>query len=300
MLVLDSGKSLFKGNNNNKQIPIIQARGIAKAYILMGYDAIALSASDVMNGELFIKETLNDGFPWISANVVDNKGQPITKPYIIKTINSIKIAIIGLTDTILVAGQYSTIDYTSPLTTLLSQLTAESDMIILLSNLQTNVNQEIAKQFPEIDIIFSSDRSLGKMAPKVVNSTLITQTSSRGKYLGKLDVEWNSGNTWYNDRLLSLSELTKRRTIIESQLRQLENNSATSSKKKKVSRLQLQQQRLEKEIENRTAQEEENAGHPYNKHSLRFVPVQPTHSPVSIESIVKNIDKTIKEKASTN
>ena len=266
----------------------------------MGYDAIALSASDVMNGELFIKETLNDGFPWISANVVDNKGQPITKPYIIKTINSIKIAIIGLTDTILVAGQYSTIDYTSPLTTLLSQLTAESDMIILLSNLQTNVNQEIAKQFPEIDIIFSSDRSLGKMAPKVVNSTLITQTSSRGKYLGKLDVEWNSGNTWYNDRLLSLSELTKRRTIIESQLRQLENNSATSSNKKKVSRLQLQQQRLEKEIENRTAQEEENAGHPYNKHSLRFVPVQPTHSPVSIESIVKNIDKTIKEKASTN
>jgi 2',3'-cyclic-nucleotide 2'-phosphodiesterase (5'-nucleotidase family) len=299
LLVLDSGKSLFKGNNNNKQIPLIQARGIAKAYILMGYDAIALSASDVMNGDLFLKETLNDGFPWISANVVDNNGQPITRPYILKTINSIKIAIIGLTDTLLVAGQYSTIDYTSPLTTLLNQLTAESDMIILLSNLQANVNQEIAKQFPEIDIIFSSDRSLGKMAPKVVNNTLITQTSSRGKYLGKLDVEWNNGNTWYNDRLLPLSELTKRRAIIEFQLRQLENNTDTSNKKK-VSRLQLQQQRLEKEIENRTAQEEENAGHPYNKHRLRFVPVQPTHSPISIESIVENIDKTIKEQATTN
>jgi len=267
--------------------------------MLMGYDAVALSASDLMHGDLFLEETLQDGFPWISANVVDQTGQPVTKSYILKTINSLKIAIIGLTDTLPTNSQYSTIEYTSALTTLLKQLTAESEMIIVLSNLQPNVNQTIAKQFPQIDIIFSSDRSLGKMAPKVINNSLITQTSSRGKYLGKLDVEWNSGNAWHNDRLLPLSKLIKRRATIESQLTQLENNTAKSNKKK-VSRLQLQQQRLEKQIESRKAQEDENAGRPNNKHRLSFVPVQPTNTPHSIESIVENIDKTIKEQTTTN
>ncbi len=265
----------------------------------MGYDAVALSASDLMHGDLFLEETLQVGFPWISANVIDQTGQPVTTSYILKTIDSLKIAIIGLTDTLPTDSQYSTIEYNSVLTTLLKQLTAESEMIILLSNLQSKVNQTIAKQFPEIDIIFSSDRSLGKMAPKVINKTLITQTSSRGKYLGKLDIEWNSGNAWHNDRLLPLSKLINRRATIESQLTQLENNTAKSNKKK-VSRLQLQQQRLEKQIESRKAQEKENSGRPKNKHRLRFVPVQPTNTPQSIESIVDDIDKTIKEQTARN
>ena len=232
MLLLDSGKSLFKTHNSKKLSSLIQARGIAKAYMLMEYDAVALSASDIMHGDLFLEETLQDSFPWISANVVDQTGQPVTKSYILKTINSLKIAIIGLTDTLPTDSQYSTIEYNSVLTTLLKQLTAESEMIIVLSNLQSEVNQTIAKQFPEIDIIFSSDRSLGKMAPKVINKTLITQTSSRGKYLGKLDVEWNSGNAWHNDRLLPLSKLIERRATIESQLSQLETNTAESTRKK--------------------------------------------------------------------
>ncbi len=266
----------------------------------MGYDAVAVSANDIDSGEDFLEETLNDGFPWISANLVDENGKPVSKPYVIKTINSLKVAIIGLTEPISPSSKYSTLDYLNPLTILLKQLTTESDIIILLSNLQAKVNQMIATQFPEIDIIFSSDTSLGKMAPKVVNNTLITQTSSRGKYLGKLDIEWNHGDTWYNDRLLPVSELKKRRTKIETQLTQLRSNNTNNASKKKISRLQLQQQRLDKEIETRSAQESKRGYRPYNKHKLRFIPVQPTHSPESIESIVQNIDKKIKEQKSTN
>ena len=265
----------------------------------MGYDAVAISASDIDNGGDFFDETLNDGFPWVSANLVDEQDEPVCKPYIIKTINSLKVAIIGLTETIRPSRKYSTIDYIDPLTTLLKQLTPESDIIILLSNLQGKVNQEIATQFSEIDIILSSDRSLGKMAPKVINNTLITQTSSRGKYLGEIDVEWNHGNTWYNDRRLPVSELLKRKTAIENQLTSLAGIKNNASKKR-ISRLQRQQQRLDKEIATRRAQENERGNRSYNKHKLRFIPVHPTHSPESIESIVQNIDKSIKEQTTTN
>jgi len=263
----------------------------------MGYDAVAISASDIEIGEEFLEDTLNEGFPWISANLVDENGEPVSKPYVFKTINSLKVAIIGLTETMSPSSKYSTLDYAKQLTRLLKQLTSESDIIILLSNLQAKVNQAIASQFPEIDILISSDKALGKMAPKVVNNTLITQTSSRGKYLGKIDIEWNSGNAWYNKRLLPLSELIKRKTTIKSQLVQIEKN---QSNKRKVSRLQRKLQRLEKEIESRSAQEAERGDHPYNKHRLSFIPIQPTHTPASIESIVQNIDKTIKEQSAQN
>lgn len=299
ILVLDSGKSLFKGKSHKKKSSLIQARGIAKAYMLMDYDAVAVSASDILNGELFLEETLDDGFPWISANLINKDGQPVTKSHVLKTINSLKIAIIGLTDKVGSPSKYSTIEYQTPLATLLKELTSQSDMIVLLSNLQSTVNQQIATQFPDIDIIFSSDRSLGKMAPKVLKNTLITQTSSRGKYLGKLDIEWNSGNGWYNDRLLPLSQLIKRKASIEFQLTEITKNT-NASNEKKISRLQLQQQRLEKEIENRRIQEEERAARPSNRHKLSFIPVQPTNSPKSIESIVQNIDQTIKDQRKTN
>lgn len=278
-------------------MPLIQARGIAKAYMVMGYDAVAISASDIKNGEEFLEETLNEGFPWVSANLVDMNGEPVSKPYVIKKINSLNIAIIGLTEPINSSSKYSTLDYAKPLTGVLKQLTSKSDIIILLSNLQAMVNQVIADQFPEIDILISSDKALGKMAPKVVNNTLITQTSSRGKYLGKIDIEWNSGDTWYNQRLLPLSELTKRKTAIETQLVQIEKN---QSNKRNVARLQRQQQGLEKEIESRSAQEAELGVYPYNKHTLSFIPVQPTHTPTSIESIVQNIDKSLKEQSAMN
>lgn len=294
MLLVDSGKSLFKEHNNKNQASLIKAQGIAEAYMLMDYDAVAISASDLDNDETFFKESLNSGFPWISANLLNKSNQLLTEPYVLKTVNSLKIAIIGLTDPPRASSNYKTIEYLEPLTTLTKQLASETDIIILLSNLRREVNQKIATQFPEIAIILSSDKSVGKMPPKVLNNTLITQTSSRGMYLGKLDIDWSHGTTWHNNRLLPLSELIKRRAVIETQLTQLVNNTNKTSNKR-ISRLQLQQQRLIKEIESRKQQVNELGDHLPNKHTLRFIPVQPTHSPESIESIVVNIDKTLKE-----
>ncbi|MFT5730650.1 MAG: 5'-nucleotidase/UDP-sugar diphosphatase, partial [Desulforhopalus sp.] len=161
VLLLDSGKSLFKGKNKKTNIPLIQARGIAKAYMVMGYDAVAISASDIENGEDFLEETLNEGFPWVSANLVDKNGEPVSKPYVIKTINSLKVAIIGLTETLSPSSKFSILDYAKPLTGLLKQLTSESesDIIILLSNRKRcskyrSTPKEYPKQPPQLCSVF--------------------------------------------------------------------------------------------------------------------------------------------------
>ena len=254
----------------------------------MGYDAVAISASDVQAGGSFLDETLLDGFPWISANLLGENGQPVAPSYVLKTVNSLRIAIIGLTDTLSEEAGYSTLDYQASIPRVLKDIATRCDMVILLSNLADTVNRQIASQYPEINLILSSDSRLGKMSPVVINQTLITQTSARGKYLGKLDIEWNGGGHWYNDRLVPLAELRKRKKAITTQLEQL----SPIKNKKKISRLQLQHKRLDKEINNRMALEGNQAGQA-NRHRLRFIPVQPTNSPKNIEAIVRDIDNMI-------
>lgn len=300
VLLVDAGKSLFTGKtHNNQQAQLAKAQDIAKAYMLMGYNAVAISAADVNAGSLFLDQTLKKGFPWLSANLVDKNGTPVAPSHLIKTVHSLKIGIIGLTDDITPSNNYSLIDYQPALKNLLKELESESDMIVLLSNFSGDTNRRIATESPGIDIIISSDGSLGKMAPELVGQTLITQTSSRGKYLGKLEIEWNAGNSWYNERLLPLSELIKRETALASELERL--NKLEGEQKnissKKISRLQLQKKRLEKEITSRSALEAERGHNPYNKHRLGFMPVLPTNSPERIEAIVQKIEKEQKEHA---
>lgn len=302
MLLLDTGKSLFKGKTHNNQEPqLTKAQDIAKAYMLMGYDAVAISGGDVNAGSLFLKQTLEIGFPWLSANLVDNNGEAVAPSHLIKTVNSLKIGIIGLTDDITFSDKYSLIDYQPALTDLLKELEADSDMIILLSNFSGDINRRIATEFSTIDIIISADGSLGNMAPEFVGQTLITQTSSRGKYLGTLEIEWNGGKSWYNEKLLPLSELIKREMTLTSALEKLNkfDGEQKNNSEKKIARLQLQKQRLEKEITRRSVLEAKRGPHPDNKHRLSFIPVQSTNSPQKIEAIVQKIERERKEHAVT-
>lgn len=267
--------------------------------MLMGYDAVAISAGDVQAGSLFLEQTLEDGFPWLSANLVDKNGAPVAPSHLIKTVNSLKIGIIGLTDAVSFSEKYSHIEYQPALTNVLNDIKAQCDMIVLLSNFPRDINRQIALQFQAIDIIISSDGTLGKIAPQLVGQTLITQTSSRGMYLGKLELEWNGGNSWYNERLLPLSELIKREMALTSELEKLNalEGGQKNIHKKKISRLELQKKRLDKEITSRSAMEATRGQSPYNKHRLSFIPIQPTGSPEKIEAIVQKIEREQKEHA---
>lgn len=295
LLLLDAGKSFFK-KNNHTQPQLTTALGIANAYISMGYDAVAVSANDMKGDGLFFAQTLQDGLPWLSANLVDNTGATVAPTHLIKTVGSLKIALIGLTDTISKKNKYSTINYKSALTPLLREIDSQCDIIILLSNLSGDVNKQIGRQFPAINLIISSDKTLGKMAPMVINQTLITQTSRRGKYLGKLEIDWKGSNVWYNKRLRPLAELRKKDAAIGLQLARLSEreHKQRSNLQKRISQLRLQKQRLLKEINSRQIQKAEQAGRPLNQHRLTFIPVLPKNSPREIEAIVEEITNQLR------
>ena len=163
----------------------------------MGYDAVAVSKDDLTAGELFFKNGEKINFPWISANIFDSAGQLLFKPFFIRKIGSINIGIIGLTgpgghknNKIIISG------WEKPLQQHLPELAARTDMVILLSNFPGAENEKIAQKFPELNLIFTADKNKGNIRPYLAGNALISQSQGRGKYLGKLTLQYYPGEKW--------------------------------------------------------------------------------------------------------
>ena len=102
VLILDSGDTI-QGN-----LPAFYFKGEHALKIMdaMSYDAITLGNHDFNFGKDMLTEKSKEvDFPFLSANIIEEKdsidyvGKSIeaAKPYIIKDINGIKVAILGLT-----------------------------------------------------------------------------------------------------------------------------------------------------------------------------------------------------------
>lgn len=62
------------------------------------YDAIVFGNHEFNYGLQTLQSVIHQShFPWLGANIVTKDGRPFTKPYIIKEIDGIKIAILGVT-----------------------------------------------------------------------------------------------------------------------------------------------------------------------------------------------------------
>ena len=72
--------------------PVIQLANV------LNYDAAVFGNHEFNFGQAFLKDAINQStFPWLAANILDEQGESITRPYSIKEIDGIRIGIIGVT-----------------------------------------------------------------------------------------------------------------------------------------------------------------------------------------------------------
>jgi 2',3'-cyclic-nucleotide 2'-phosphodiesterase (5'-nucleotidase family) len=222
---VDSGNLLFK----QAQIPagpsqeLLTADGIIKAYTAMHVDAVAVGPLDLAAGIGLLQTSQQQGFPWLSANLLDQHDQPLFQLVRIKKIGKIKAGIIGLTGAVshLPAG-ITRADWRTVLPALIKKTTHQCDLLILLSTLSPAENQEIARQFPALHLIFTADLGNGNMNPQQVNNTLITQTDRQGKYQGILTVDWQKSGRWGKAKEEELTELRNRLGALNCQIERMQ------------------------------------------------------------------------------
>ncbi|MGL4799384.1 MAG: 5'-nucleotidase C-terminal domain-containing protein [Cellulosilyticaceae bacterium] len=205
VLLLDAGDTLHG-------IPLVtttRGEAMTKVMNLIGYDAMAAGNHDFNYGYkrlLELKEMLN--FEVLGANVVDNTGESILTPYIIKEVAGKKVAIFGLstpdTTTKTHPKNVEGLTFKDPIVvaqTMVKELEGKADIIIALAHLgfeddSSVSSQEVAEAVKGIDLIVDGHSHTSLPQGKVVNDTLIVQSGDYTKNIGQVNIYFKADGTF--------------------------------------------------------------------------------------------------------
>ncbi|MEZ7890294.1 MAG: bifunctional UDP-sugar hydrolase/5'-nucleotidase [Candidatus Wallbacteria bacterium] len=208
MLLLSSGDA-FQGTlffNFFKGIVDLKCMSAAR------YDAMCPGNHEFDDGIAWMLEALNTvNFPIVNCNVkFDHKIYPAAKkqikPYIIKNINGLRIAIIGsiTKDLFTVVDPKNLVGSelimpVEALKPILRKLRPRVDMIILLSHMGLKEDLESAEILPEIDLIIGGHSHSKCDNPIIVKSStnkevIVSQAGEKGEFVGEVTMSYSKSN----------------------------------------------------------------------------------------------------------
>lgn len=219
-VLLLNGGDMFSGNPvvdqyKDKGFPIIEIMN------KIGYNYTAIGNHEFdYDREIMAMRMKQAAFPWICANIhVSAEGIiPQPKPYIITTIDGVKIAILGLVEVREDSKVPSThpdkvtgITFTDPIEEALKykSLKDSCNLFIGLTHIGTTEDVKLAEKMPELDIIVGGHSHTQIDTGMLVNGVLITQTRSWLDYIGKTTVVIEDGKVVSKkNELIDVSKLT--------------------------------------------------------------------------------------------
>ncbi len=203
VLLLDAGDTLhgLPWANLERGTQVVNLMNLA------GYDAMTTGNHDYNYGNERLAElALTMKFPVLAANVYKN-GVLMFKPYVIKDVAGVRVAIFGLAtpETMYKADPAGLkgVTFESPVNTaarlIYGELADKYDVLICLSHLGIDASSNptslsLAKAFPEIDLIIDGHSHSSLDAEIHNNSTnvLIVSADSYGVTLGRVDLVVNT------------------------------------------------------------------------------------------------------------
>jgi 2',3'-cyclic-nucleotide 2'-phosphodiesterase (5'-nucleotidase family) len=164
----------------------------------MGFDTMVLGNHELDFGQEVLKKRISEStFPILGANV---EGLGALKPYVVKELNGIRIALIGVvtedvplsTHPRNVAG----LNFFSPIGTVakyMKELKNRADIVVVLSHIGFPADRVLAQKVKGIDVIVGGHSHTKLTKPTKVGDTIIIQAWEHGKALGILDLVIRDG-----------------------------------------------------------------------------------------------------------
>lgn len=201
-LVLDAGDTL----HGMPIVNISKGENAIKVLEAAGYDYMTLGNHDFNYGKerlLELKDMTKVGM--LSANILNEKGECIFTPYVIKEVGGVKVGIFGLTTP-------ETAYKTSPTNVegltfadsievskkMVEELKDKTDVIVALAHIGLDessvvTSKAIAEAVEGIDVIIDGHSHTLLESGNLVNNTLIAQTGNYDKNLGYVNIEIQGG-----------------------------------------------------------------------------------------------------------
>lgn len=214
VLLLDAGNALWGQRPLAQQT---QGKVTIDGMNLMEYDAMAIGNSDLLWGPDVLRQRIAESqFPVLSANVlVAGEQQLLAEPYTIVTLGDHKVGIVGLTwdwqeDPEPPPAQFALLKAEDVLAEYIPQLAEQADIIVVLSTMGFEKDQELSGLVPGIDLIVGG-RSRVPLPQSWQNQdtgTVVTQAGFQGEWIGRRLLHLNSSGevTGFADELLLLTD----------------------------------------------------------------------------------------------
>ncbi len=198
VLLLDSGNSIIAAAATNTSDRSQGALPVA-AMNAMGYDAMALGSRDLgLSWEVVSQRFSEVAFPILAANIEPADAVPWVQPYLLRDLDGHAVAIIGLTSAATgpraaALGVTLTVaDAAESLQRTIAGLAEPPEVVIVLSNLDQQSNEALARAVPGLDAI------IGAAGGRPMDATAIDGPAGRvvlhaayvqGEYLGYLTLD---------------------------------------------------------------------------------------------------------------
>lgn len=182
-----------------------QGKPVVEIMNLLRYDAMELGNHEFDWGKSPVHRMIGwASFPVLCANLVqtgNRRGFPGTSPYIIKEVGQLKVGILGLitpeTPVITMKGNTDGLTFLPPeeIAGVLVPAMKErgANIVVVLSHLGVEGDRALARSVPGIDVIVGGHSHTVLREAILEGETIIVQTGSYGKYLGKLVLHIEEG-----------------------------------------------------------------------------------------------------------
>ena len=178
-------------------------KGVSMVKVMnaIGYDAMVPGNWDFFYPKEHLLNLIDQAeFPVIAYNLTDKEWEdPVLRPYIVRQIGKLKVAIVGLTypwvaltSSIVGAAQWWKFGIKENEARELIREIRKSenpDLVILVSHGGYGLDQKFARRVDGIDVLVSGHTHDEIFDPVVWNSTIIFQGGAHGRYVAYLDLE---------------------------------------------------------------------------------------------------------------
>lgn len=193
-LLFDSG-DIWGLDSDRKTDSLVLA-----AYKEMGYQAVALGDQELCRGaEHFLSLSQKSGVPFLAANL-RYQGKPLASGYRVFKAGKLTIGVIGLMGR--QVFKYYPADVTkgleilepeTALRELVSELRPKADLLVLLSHLGYDQEQEFARKFPELDLIIGGHTQTELAEADRSGAVPIIEAGPKAVYVTEARMELSDG-----------------------------------------------------------------------------------------------------------
>lgn len=229
---------------------------LVRAYERMGVDAVNVGLGEVSLGRSFFEGEEGEKIPWLSSNILDEEGKPLFRPYILKNVQGVRMAFIGLAgarvDSMVrksFGSNFAAADPVDAARKVIGQLSGQADVIVLLAAMTEAEIRRTVEANPGICFVIGGEGDITG-APSWVGRVPVLYSGIEGQHAGLLELTCGSVKGDFVDQ--------GQETRIRGEIDRLENRLAvfekaheknpTAAMEKMIGDLTARKKKLEQEL----------------------------------------------------